>query len=138
MRGLNTKYRFAAFVLLTAILSHITLFHFSLEQKVLCKDKGEIFHIENIANHNSQVENKFHSLNLNNNENNFGTDYKLDVHVDQNIVKSNYNFSLSSIGYLKPDYEKTTKNKKLNNYANKDFYAANTVLKSLSTITLII
>lgn len=89
MNILTTKYRFAASVLLAVILSHIALFHFEMEQTVLCIDEGRHIHIENIVdshinndlNFNSNIIDKFVDKEC--------TDYKLDNYIDEIFSKPN-------------------------------------------------
>jgi len=138
MTKIKLKYRFSAFVLLAVIFSHITIFHFDLEKKVLCLDEGKLFHIENVENNQIGENNSFDFVHFENANKGFCTDYKLDIHVDQNIVKSNLNFFVKFFQSLNPDYWKTLENRKLISYTNTDFYTYNMALESLSKVSLII
>jgi len=138
MTILKPKYRFASIVLLTVILSHITLFHFEMEKKVLCVGEGEHSHIENIEKFYN-TNNIFPSLN------NFNdiltdncTDFQLDIHIDQNIKNSSIKLFTVFNNSVKTYLNQLIENKKFNLLENKDIYSNNTALESLSTIALII
>ncbi len=138
MTGLKFKYRFAAVVLMSVIFSHITVFHFDLAEKVICIGGNNLFHIENVENNQIGTHNSFDFVHFENAEKEFCTDYKLDIHVDQNIVKLDFNFLLKFIKSFNPDFGKTLENRKLIIFTDKDFYTYNTTLENLSKVTLII
>lgn len=138
MTGLKSKYRFAAVVLITVIFSHITIFHFNLDKKVICVNESDLFHIENIENNQIGVNNSINFAHFEDTNKELCTDYKLDIHVDQNTVKTNFNFLLKFIKSLKPNFGKTPENRKLIIYTDNDFYTYNTALESLSSVALII
>ncbi len=138
MNILKNKYRFAAIVLLIAIFSHITVFHFALEKKVICEDEGEFFHIENVENNHVNVNNLFNVANVNNFEKDFCTDYRLDVHLDKNIVKSNVNSHVKLKKSFIANFDKAKQNGKLIFYNTKHLINVNPALESRTTIALII
>jgi len=82
--------KFTSLLLLTVIISHLFVFHFELEAKVLCIGDGDHFHIETL--HESHLENKLFSSitndqsNIRNNNN--CTDYLLDNHVDEDFART--------------------------------------------------
>jgi len=88
MKKIKLKYRFITLLLLAVISSHIFVFHFGLDDKVLCIGDGEHFHIENIMD--SHFENRLNLNELNNKatvNNDYNcTDFSLDNHVDENIT----------------------------------------------------
>ncbi len=90
MKRTKPKYRFTTLLLLTVIISHIFVFHFALDDKVLCIGDGEHFHIENIMDSHFANKLNIESLNkkvtFNNNYN--CTDYPLDNHIDEDYAKN--------------------------------------------------
>ncbi len=89
MNNIKIKYRATTLILLAVIISHIFVFHFELDEKILCIGDGEHFHIENIMD--SHFENQL-NLKVSNEESvfkdNFNcTDYPLDNHIDEDYAK---------------------------------------------------
>lgn len=138
MNTLTNKYRFVALILLILILSHITIFHFELSQKVLCIGEGNHTHVENIVDSHLNK-----NLRINNDTKdkfvyNDCTDYKLDHHIDEDFVKTNKLL----FGKLK-----ILSNINFDNFINFSFFANsqrtniiinNIPLDSYSTISLLI
>ncbi len=85
----KTKYKFTALLLLTVIVSHIFVFHFELEDKVLCIGEGDHFHIENIED--SHLASQYNLGTTENHseirDNHACADYLLDNHVDEDYAK---------------------------------------------------
>ncbi len=138
MNNLKTKYRFVAALLLAVILSHITLFHFELEEKILCVGEGDHFHIENIEDSHSAI-NPFLKLGLAKSLESSGcTDYKLDNHIDENIVKSNFNTKIKFNVSTQFDFSQIKNDNKNSLTKNYNIQKNNRALESLTTVTLLI
>ena len=85
MIKLSRTYKMTSIMLLAIIVSHLFVFHFAMEDEMLCIGEGEHFHIEKTfdidsvdlnGTGNTEVQNDFNC-----------TDYRLDNHVDENYAK---------------------------------------------------
>ncbi len=138
MKNFKTKYRFVAVVLLTVMLSHIMLFHFEVEAKVLCVGDGEHIQIEKLSEVHTisqmpkpnQIIKVVDYLNC--------TDYRLDNHIDENLTKVNKNL-FAKLKYLTTiNSSHTSEVKQKNNVEDSKYFANLIAIESLSTIALII
>lgn len=89
MTDIKKKYKVTALLLLTVIVSHLFIFHYELDEKVLCIGEGDHFHIENIndshlKNHNNII-NENNKVTLTSTDN--CKDYLLDNHIDEDFAK---------------------------------------------------
>ncbi len=138
MTNKSKTYRFIALLLLTTIISHFALFHFHLEEKVLCIGEDEHFHIENI---NNSLFPKTHSSDLEiyeNIESNKCTDQKLDIHVDEDLAKTIYKISLRFKKSFLANFNETDSQNKFLTKRNNYFNSHNAGIASILTVALII
>ncbi|GBD91100.1 hypothetical protein BMS3Abin04_01824 [bacterium BMS3Abin04] len=138
MKLLTTKYRFAAAVLLTVILSHISLFHFEMVQKVLCIGEDSYIYLEILEN--SHINNNlFTDIDT---EDIFGnnecTDYILDNHIDE-IFSKPYKLLFNKLNFLLTiKFDTFNKYNYLPYSGDISFISNNISLDSYSTISLLI
>jgi len=138
MKKLKPTYHFVSILLLTLILSHISLFHFELMQKVLCVGEGNHIHVERIID--SHINNNL--LIDNDTKNKFVydncTDYRLDHHIDEDFVKTNkLNFNSIKV-VIKINLDAFTKYNFSHNINQTNTLINNIPLDSYSTISLLI
>ncbi|NOX18524.1 MAG: hypothetical protein GXO87_09630 [Chlorobi bacterium] len=131
-------YRFIAALLLTAIVSHLTLFHFQMEEKVLCVHNDGFSHLENIDE--SHLSSKhFPASEIISGVNKIDcADYKLDKHLDENLVKIFNKISLRFKKSLFINFNQIKKAKIISFLNGKNIIPHNAGLESLATVSLLI
>ena len=138
MTKLNRKYRFTAIFLLTVLISHPTFFHFKMEEKVLCVHNEGYSHIENI--YESHISDNY----IADSEIIYGiaksdcADYKLDKHIDKNVVKvfNKLSFQIKKLIVINFDHIKKVKHTPFVNREN--IIPHNAGLESLASVSLLI
>ncbi|MGK9369593.1 hypothetical protein ACSSWA_11885 [Melioribacter sp. Ez-97] len=138
MNESKKRYQIVAALLLTAILSHISLFHFELQQKVLCIGERNHFQIENIGDAHSSL--KF-TINLGFFqiiENDDCTEFKLDNHIDEDIVKVISKNTVRFNEVLIINFDTIKKDDKFSIIEDNLLTSHNTGLESLAKISLLI
>lgn len=110
MNKVSSTYKITSILLLAIIISHLFVFHFELEEKVLCIGDEGHFHIESISELCSQNLQTLNHLNSKSkiSANHNCTDYFLDNHVDEDYAKIRNNKIHRSF------YTLTYNNKELN------------------------
>jgi len=138
MNILTTKYRFAAAVLLTVILSHITLFHFEMVQKILCIGEDSHIHIENMADFHVNNDLFVESNTIDKFEYKECIDYKLDNHIDEIFSKPN-RLIINKLNFLLTiQFDVFNKYNYLHHPGDISLLSNNISLDSYSTISLLI
>ena len=132
------RYRIIAALLLTVILSHITLFHFELEEKILCIGEGDHFQIENIGDSHSSLKSTINLGFFQIIENDDCTDFKLDNHIDEDIVKVINKITVRYNRALIISFDDIKKDKKFSIIENRILTTHDTGLESLAKISLLI
>ena len=89
------KYRFTSLLLLITLLSHISIFHAPMQEKILCvHDDGDV-HLENFSESEFAVNILFPLQRATPIFHQNCNDYRLDFHVDQIIAKQIHNYNIS-------------------------------------------
>lgn len=138
MNAPQKRHRIIASLLLTVILSHIALFHFELEEKILCIGEGDHFQIENIDDPHSSLKSTINLGFFKILENDDCTDFKLDNHIDENIVKVINKINVRFNKALIISLDEIKKDKNFNRIEKNILTAHNTGLESLAKISLLI
>ena len=123
MNKISNTYRNTSLLLLVIIVSHLFVFHFELEEKVLCIGEGNHSHVENLSD--SCLGNQY-NITLTTDECTIQnidscTDLLLDNHVDENLAKINrtihYKFvQIVDLNRVESNKTNTSKRKNLNSY----------------------
>lgn len=88
MRNFQKKYRFVAWLLLAVLFSHLSIFHFTLEEKILCAHDNGVTHVEDFEESHFSLDGFFDFGNIQVKDNQACEDYRLDNHAKAVIVQS--------------------------------------------------
>ncbi len=94
------KYRFTSLLLLVTLLSHISIFHAPMQEKILCAHDDGSVHLENISESEFAVNILFPLQKATPVFHQNCNDYRLDFHVDQINAKQIHNYNLSQRVFL--------------------------------------
>ncbi len=123
MNKISNTYKFTSVLLLLIIVSHLFVFHFELEKKVLCIGEGNHSHVEILSD--SYLGNQYNITQALDecaiNDIDKCTDLLLDSHVDENLVKISrtihYKFvQIIDLNRVESNKTHISKNKNLNRY----------------------
>ena len=130
MNKISLTYKITSLFLLAVIVSHLFVFHFELEEKVLCIGDDNHFQIEKLSNSHLEYKNNLEVVSdecaiqdMNN-----CVDYLLDNHVDEYFAKINKTtlyklVKIIDLNSLESNKSNISKNKNQNRYMIQKYIA---------------
>jgi hypothetical protein len=140
MNRISNSHKFTSLLLLVIIVSHLFVFHFELEEKILCIGDGEHFHIENILDSHSEnsTNSKIVTKKGSFKENYNCTDYLLDNHIDEDFAKIKRTVVYRFVQIINLNKDKLTKSISSKNIFYNRYIKQKYITEQLPTILLLI